>query len=154
MNTDRPQLIEVLSATGRVGAVIVAGGLASARGSGADAGESVRAVAVAKAVAPTLKRAAELLAAIQAATRTEQECGRRAGEVERARKLAAASLFGPALDNKLRELAGEDSAIVEDRIGAKFAREGAMEELQKLRGEAVRGPAEAVGRAAAGRLRA
>ncbi len=155
MRNEKAQLVEVIREMGRVGAVIdAAGALASTRGSGADAGESVRAGAVAKAVAPTLKRAAELFAAIQVATRTGQECDRRSGEVEHARKLATASLFGSALDTRLRELAAEDADIVEERIGAKLAREGAEAELQKLRGEAVRGPVNAVGNATAGRVRA
>ncbi|MBA4189797.1 MAG: hypothetical protein C0467_17585 [Planctomycetaceae bacterium] len=155
MRNDKPNLIEVIRRTGQAGAVIsTGGGLDSAHGDGADAAEQLLTSAVRKAIAPAVKRAGELFTAIQAATRTEQECGRRAGEVERARKVATAGLFGAKLDTRLRELDAEERAIVEQRATAQLASERAVEELQKLRGEACREPVSAVGNATAGRLRA
>jgi hypothetical protein len=152
----KPQLFEAGHIKGRMSIVLEPTGLevTSAGAEGSFAGQTLTGEAVAKAVAPTLRRAEKLLAVINAASAKERELAEKLTALERERKAVPNLLFGDALTTRLDDLNKQVSAIRALIISAGQEQEHAQAELRSLRDALLRDTPKAVGRAVKGRLAA
>jgi hypothetical protein len=152
----KPQLFEVAFHRGQMRVILDPPGseVSGASGVGSVAGDTFVADAVKAAITTTVNRASELLPLIDAANRTVAVQTERLSALEREKKAATGSLFGPALDAKLRELEAEADAAREREFAAGRERERTQGELIRLRDDVLNSAPEAVKGAVADRLRA
>lgn len=104
---------------------------------GIHAGQQVVRAALTSAIGPGVRRAKELLAAVQAGDLAESEYKRVTADIDRRAAEAPGLLFGKALDRRLAELEDERAAALEKWVADAHRREKAVEELRSLRDEAV-----------------